>query len=87
MHMLIFFFLFWNRSLHALELPCSPITLTLMCIATITSLKPLGKTYALGLIEDQIEMTEVDIDFSAKSYGAFIEKMQKTLKRFLTKNT
>ena len=38
-----------------------------MCIATITSLKPLGKTYALGLIEDQIEMTEVDIDFSAKS--------------------
>ncbi|KAG5151742.1 hypothetical protein JHK84_028214 [Glycine max] len=45
-----------------------------MDIATITDPKPFSKTYAFILIEDQIERSEVDIDFSAKSYGAFIEK-------------
>ncbi|KAG4909385.1 hypothetical protein JHK87_055501 [Glycine soja] len=48
--------------------------------AIITSLKPLGKTYALGLFEDQIERSKIDIDFSAKSYGAFIEKNMKDAK-------
>jgi len=70
--MLMTFFLFWNQSLHALELPCGPISPTLMDIALINSLKPLGKTYALGLFEDQIERNEVNIDWSAKSYNEFI---------------
>lgn len=48
-----------------------------MDIAAIIGLKPLGKTYALGLIEDQIERTEVDIGFTAKSYGAFIKNNAK----------
>ena len=74
MHMLMASFLFWNWSLHSLKLPYDPITLTLMDIATITDPKPFSKTYAFILIEDQIERSEVDIDFSAKSYGAFIEK-------------
>lgn len=43
-----------------------------MDIALINSLKPLGKTYALGLFEDQIERNEVNIDWSAKSYNEFI---------------
>lgn len=50
--MLITFFLFWNWSLHALELPYGLVTLTLIDIARITGLKPLGKAYVLGLIED-----------------------------------
>lgn len=57
-----------------LELPCGPVSLTLLDIATITSLKPLGKNYALGLSKNHIEREEIDIDFSAKSYGAFSEK-------------
>lgn len=77
MPMLMTSFLFWNRSLHALELPCGPITLTLLDIVAIISLKPLSKTYAIGLIEDQIERSEIDIDFSGKSYRAFIEKNAK----------
>jgi len=35
-----------------------------MDIVAITGLKPLGKTYALGLFEDQIERSEVEIDWS-----------------------
>jgi len=75
MPMLMASFLFWNRSLHALKLPYGPISLTLSAIAANTSLKPLGKTCALGLFKDQIERNEEkNIDFSTKSYGAFIEK-------------
>ncbi|KAG4940856.1 hypothetical protein JHK87_044727 [Glycine soja] len=70
-------FLKKKKSLHALELPCGPITLTLLDIVAIISLKPLSKTYAIGLIEDQIERSEIDIDFSGKSYRAFIEKNAK----------
>lgn len=55
MPMLMASFLFWNRSLHALEFPCGLVTLTLMDIAAIIGLKPLGKTYALVLIENQIK--------------------------------
>ena len=43
-----------------------------MDLIAIIGLKPLGKTYALGLFEDQIERSEVKIDGSAKSYGGFI---------------
>lgn len=50
-----------------------------MDIALINSLKPLGKTYALGLFEDQIERNEVNIDCSAKSYGRFIKKNAKEI--------
>lgn len=53
--MLMSSFLFWNCSLHVLELPCGFISLNLLDIATIARLKPLGKTYVLGLFEDQIE--------------------------------
>lgn len=55
-------FLFWNRNLHALELPCGPVTPTLLDIAAITGLKPLGKTLALGLFEDTIQRSEIKID-------------------------
>lgn len=48
-----------------------------MDIANITGLKPLGKTCALGLLDDQIERSEVNIDSSVKSYGGFIEKNAK----------
>ena len=78
--MLIASFLFWNHILHALELPCGPISLTLLDITAINGLKPLGKTYALGLFKDQIERSQIDIDFSAKSYGAFIKKNVKDTK-------
>lgn len=74
MPMLIASFLFQNCSLHALEFPYGPISLTLLDVAAITGHKPLGKTYALGLFEDQIERGEIDIDFSAKSYEAFIKR-------------
>jgi len=57
-----------------LELPCGSISLTLLDIAMIIGLKPLGKTYALGLFEDHIKRGEIDIYFTAKSYWAFIEK-------------
>jgi len=43
-----------------------------MDLIAIIGLKPLGKTYSLGLFEDQIERSEVKIDGSAKSYGGFI---------------
>ena len=33
-----------------------------MDIASITSLKPLGKNYALGLFKDQIERSEIEIN-------------------------
>jgi len=75
--MLMASFLFWNPSSRVLELPCGPIMLTLMDKVVITSFKPLDKTYVIGLFEDQIERSEIDIDFSAKSYGAFIEKNMK----------
>lgn len=78
--MLMASFMFWNRSLHALELLYGPTSLTLLDIVVITGLNPLGKTYVLGLFEDQIERVEIDIDFSAKSYGAFIEKNVKDTK-------
>ena len=56
-----------------------------MDIATIADLKPLGKTYALGLIEDQIDRSEVEINFSAKSYNDFIEKNAKDTKEIFDK--
>lgn len=77
MSMLMTYFRFWNRNLHDLVSPCGPVSPTLMDIASITSLKPLGKTYALGLSEDQFERSEVGIDFSAKSYKGFIKKNAK----------
>lgn len=54
------------------ELPYVPVSPTLMDLIAIIGLKPLGKTYSLGLFEDQIERSEVKIDGSAKSYGGFI---------------
>lgn len=74
MPMLIASFLFQNCNLHALEFPYGPISLTLLDVAAITGHKPLGKTYALGLFEDQIERAKINIVFNAKTYGAFIEK-------------
>jgi len=75
MTMLMASFLFWNISLHAWELPSGAVTLTLLDIA---GLKPLGKTYVAGLIEDQIERSEVYID-NARSYRAFIKKNAKDI--------
>lgn len=75
--MLMALFLLWNRNLHAPELPYGPIRLTLLDIVVITGLKPLGKTYALGLFKDQIKRNEIDIDFNVNSYGSFIEKKVK----------
>ncbi|KAG5099873.1 hypothetical protein JHK82_044925 [Glycine max] len=77
MPMLMALFLLWNRNLHAPELPYGPIRLTLLDIVVITGLKPLGKTYALGLFKDQIKRNEIDIDFNVNSYGSFIEKKVK----------
>jgi len=81
MPMLMALFLFCNRSLHALELPYGPVSLTLLDIVAIIGLKPLGKTYALGLFKDQIERAEIDIDFSDKSCGDFIEKNVRNTKQ------
>ena len=50
--MLMASFMFWNCSLHALELLYGPTSLTLLDIVVITGLNPLGKTYVLGLFED-----------------------------------
>lgn len=55
MPILMVSFLLWNRSSHALELPYGLVTLILMDMDVITGLKPLGKTYALGLFEDKIK--------------------------------
>lgn len=66
--MLMVDFLFWNLSLHALELSCGPVTPTLLDITFIIGLKPLRKTYDLGLFEKQVERNEINIDWSVKSY-------------------
>ncbi|KAH1253529.1 hypothetical protein GmHk_04G010160 [Glycine max] len=67
MPMLMAYFLFWNQSLHALELPCGLISPTLMDMTTITKTSK----------KDLCSRSEVKIDFSAKSYGGFIEKNAK----------
>ncbi|KAG4979982.1 hypothetical protein JHK85_033940 [Glycine max] len=87
MPMLMALFLFCNRSLHALELPYGPVSLTLLDIVAIIGLKPLGKTYALGLFKDQIERAEIDIDFSDKSCGDFIEKNVRNTKQISNSTT
>lgn len=48
-----------------------------MNITMITGLKPLRETYALGLFDNQIKRSEVNIDWSAKSSGGFNEKNAK----------
>lgn len=70
-------FLFWNRSLHAFELPCGPVTPTLLDITFIIGLKPLRKTYDLGLFEKQVERNEINIDWSVKSYWGFTQNNAK----------
>nr|KYP69521.1 hypothetical protein KK1_008712 [Cajanus cajan] len=59
--MLLSVVFFWNRETRAFEFPCGFVCPTLLDIAAITGLKPLGDRYLPDTLEEEIPMTETSI--------------------------
>ncbi|KHN35887.1 uncharacterized protein LOC114367667 [Glycine soja] len=69
-------FIVWNRSTHAFDLPCGPASPTLLDIAAITGLRPIGERYAMGLIKDEINVETVGVNFRYSTYRRYIKEHQ-----------
>nr|KYP70112.1 hypothetical protein KK1_009320 [Cajanus cajan] len=63
---------FWNRETRAFKFPCGFVCPTLLDIAAITGLKPLGDRYLPDILEEEIPMTETSIVWDKKTYSAFV---------------
>jgi len=66
--MLIVAFHFWNSSTSSLHLKCGMLTPTLLDVATITGLKPIGQTFDLDGYD-----SEISFDFTRFDYDIFIK--------------
>nr|KYP69744.1 hypothetical protein KK1_008945 [Cajanus cajan] len=63
---------FWNRETRAFEFPCGFVCPTLLDVATITGLKPIGDRFHPEAFEETISMKETSIVWDKKTYSAFI---------------
>nr|KYP37769.1 hypothetical protein KK1_041013 [Cajanus cajan] len=70
--MLLSAIFFWNMETRAFEFPCGFAYPTLLDIAAITGLKPLGDRYLPDTLEEEIPMTETSIVWDKKTYSAFV---------------
>nr|KYP76634.1 hypothetical protein KK1_020885 [Cajanus cajan] len=59
--MLLSVIFFWNRETRAFEFPCGFVCLTLLDIAAIMGLKPLGDRYLPDTLEEVILMKDTSI--------------------------
>nr|KYP37371.1 hypothetical protein KK1_041441 [Cajanus cajan] len=70
--MLLSAIFFWNRETRAFEFPCGFVSPTLLDIAAITGLTPLGDRFYPDVVEEEISIKEVSITWDKKTYLAFI---------------
>nr|KYP40720.1 hypothetical protein KK1_037938 [Cajanus cajan] len=70
--MLLSAIFFWNRETRAFEFPCGFVCPTLLDIAAITGLTPLGDRFHPDVFEDEISIKELSITWDKKTYLAFI---------------
>nr|KYP37390.1 hypothetical protein KK1_041425 [Cajanus cajan] len=63
---------FWNRETRAFEFPCGFICPTLLDIAAITGLKPIGERFQHDAFEEDISIGDISISWDKKTYLAFI---------------
>nr|KYP55237.1 hypothetical protein KK1_001444 [Cajanus cajan] len=70
--MLLSAIFFWNRETRAFEFPCGFVCPTLLDIAAITGLSPLGDRFYPDVFEDEISIKDLSISWDKKTYLAFI---------------
>nr|KYP75498.1 hypothetical protein KK1_008237 [Cajanus cajan] len=70
--MLLSAIFFWNRETRAFEFPCGFVCPTLLDIAAITGLTPLGDRFHPDVFEEEISIKELSITWDKKTYLAFI---------------
>nr|KYP48095.1 hypothetical protein KK1_030290 [Cajanus cajan] len=70
--MLLSAIIFWNRETRAFEFPCGFVFPTLLDIAAITGLTPLGDRFYPDIFEEEISIKELSITWDKKTYLAFI---------------
>nr|KYP53529.1 hypothetical protein KK1_024421 [Cajanus cajan] len=63
---------FWNRETRAFEFPCGFVCPTLLDIAAITGLPPVGDRFYPDAFEEEISIKELSITWDKKTYLAFI---------------
>ncbi|XP_029125444.1 uncharacterized protein LOC109814161 isoform X4 [Cajanus cajan] len=70
--MLLSAIFFWNRETRAFEFPCGFICPTLLDVAAITGLKPIGDRFYPDAFEEEISIKDTSISWDKKTYLAFI---------------
>ncbi|XP_020231422.1 protein MAINTENANCE OF MERISTEMS [Cajanus cajan] len=70
--MLISAIFFWNRETRAFEFPCGFVCPTLLDIAAITGLAPIGDRFYPDAFEEEISIKETSISWDKKTYLALI---------------
>nr|KYP32053.1 hypothetical protein KK1_047357 [Cajanus cajan]KYP32055.1 hypothetical protein KK1_047359 [Cajanus cajan] len=70
--MLLSAIFFWNRETRAFEFPCGFICPTLLDIAAITGLTPIGDRFDPDVFEEEISIKKTSISWDKKTYLAFI---------------
>nr|KYP31769.1 hypothetical protein KK1_047747 [Cajanus cajan] len=70
--MLLSAIFFWNRETRAFEFPCGFVCPTLLDIAAITGLAPIGDRFYPDAFEGEISIKETYISCDKKTYLAFI---------------
>nr|KYP63497.1 hypothetical protein KK1_018074 [Cajanus cajan] len=70
--MLLSAIFFWNRETRAFEFSCGFVCPTLLDIAAITGLAPVGDRFYPDLFEEEISIKETSISWDKKTYLAFI---------------
>nr|KYP62762.1 hypothetical protein KK1_017311 [Cajanus cajan] len=74
--MLLSAIFFWNRETRAFEFSCGPVCPTLLDIAAITGLMPIGQKYHPHAFEEEISPKDISIVWDKKTYLAFITAHQ-----------
>nr|KYP36580.1 hypothetical protein KK1_042290 [Cajanus cajan] len=74
--MLLSAIFFWNRETRAFEFPCGLVCPTLLDIAAITGLMPLGQKYHPDAFEEETSPKDISIVWDKKTYLAFINAHQ-----------
>nr|KYP62236.1 hypothetical protein KK1_016762 [Cajanus cajan] len=74
--MLLSAIFFWNRETRAFEFPCGFVCPTLLDIAAITGLKPIGHRYHPDAFEEELSSKDVSIVWDKKTYLVFISAHQ-----------
>nr|KYP48337.1 hypothetical protein KK1_030030 [Cajanus cajan] len=70
--MLLSAIFFWNRETRAFKFPCGFVCPTLLDIAAITGLAPIGDRFYPDVFEEEIPVKETSISWDKKTYLAFI---------------